>query len=98
MHLYCVWKAYTLALANTEIMKMDEMNFELLATPFHSQGILGADTCIRKPMIATCSHDRTIRLWNYIEKILELEKAFTEDAYRLVLVQFYRFHCDRCRS
>lgn len=75
-------QAYTLGLANTEIMKADDMNFELLATPFHCKGILGVDTCIRKPLIATCSIDKTIRLWNYLDKSVELVKVFPEEAYR----------------
>ncbi|GMH45741.1 hypothetical protein BSKO_13704 [Bryopsis sp. KO-2023] len=78
-------QAYTLALANTEIMKTDDMNFELLATPFHSKGILGVDTCIRKPLIATCSMDKTIRLWNYLDKSVELVKVFSEEAYSVAL-------------
>lgn len=30
------------------------------------------DLCIRKPLIATCGKDNTIKIWNYEEKTLEL--------------------------
>ena len=40
---------------------------------FHSKEIIDMDICIRKPLIATCSEDNTIRLWNYIEATQELE-------------------------
>ena len=80
--MYCSVKVYTLALSNTEIMKTDDMNFELMSQPFHSKGVLGVDGCIRKPIVATCSLDRSVRLWNYVEKSVELDKSFPEEAYR----------------
>ena len=40
---------------------------------FHSKEIIGMDICVRKPLIATCSKDNTIRLWNYTERKLELK-------------------------
>ena len=50
-------QVFSLSLSNTELMKPDEMNFELFTQSFHSQGITGMDCCIRKPLIATCSTD-----------------------------------------
>ena len=44
-----------------------------LISNFHSKAIIGMDICIRKSLIATCSEDNTIRLWNYINKTLELK-------------------------
>jgi len=44
-----------------------------LISEFHSKGIIGMDVCIRKPLIATCSKDNTIRMWNFIEKRQELK-------------------------
>jgi hypothetical protein len=32
---------------------------------YHSSGIVGMDVCIRKPLIATASKDKTIKIWNY---------------------------------
>ncbi len=32
---------------------------------YHSSAIVGMDVCIRKPLIATASKDKTIKIWNY---------------------------------
>lgn len=37
----------------------------------HWDSILGLDTCARKPIIATCGADKSIRIWNYLEKTVE---------------------------
>lgn len=36
-----------------------------LITSFHSKGIVGLDVCIKKQILATCSTDRTVRIWSY---------------------------------
>ena len=57
---------YTFTLSNTDILKEDSMNFELLATSFHGPGptgsaqITGLDVCIWKPLVATCGRDKTL--------------------------------------
>ena len=72
---------YQLGLSNSDILKTEEMNFELLAQPFHLKGITCVDTCVRKPLVVTCSTDRSVRVWNYQEKNAELVKSFSEEAY-----------------
>lgn len=42
---------------------------------FHSGPIVGMDVCTRKPLIATASKDKTIKIWNYEEKTVETPKA-----------------------
>ena len=42
--------------------------FEVLAQSFHQGQITGLDVCIRKPLIATCGIDRSIRVWNFEAK------------------------------
>jgi WD40 repeat protein len=37
------------------------------------------DICLRRPLIVTCSNDKTIRVWNYEENILECSHTFSED-------------------
>lgn len=39
--------------------------FDVLTFPFHRDAITGMDTCIRKPLIATCSMDKSVRIWNF---------------------------------
>lgn len=40
---------------------------------------------MRKPLIATCGKDKTIKVWNYEEKTLELSWLFNEEAYCVAL-------------
>ena len=60
---------YTITLSGTELARgasgADFATFEILAQSFHSSTVSGLDVCIRKPLIATCSLDRSIRIWNY---------------------------------
>ena len=39
-----------------------------LAQLHHSAEVTGADTCLRRPIIATASLDRSVRIWNYLDK------------------------------
>ena len=48
---------------------------------FHNGAILGLDVCARKPLVVTCGVDKTVRVWNYLEKTCELAKTFTEEAF-----------------
>ena len=41
------------------------------------------DVCVRKPLIATCSLDKSVRIWNYNEKTLESETYFNEEPYSI---------------
>ncbi len=72
---------YSLALSSTDMYKSEDIKLELLAQPFHSKGITGVDTCIRKPLVVTCSLDRTVRVWNYLDRTIDLNKTFQEEAF-----------------
>ena len=74
---------FQLSLSNSDILKSEEMSFELLAQGFHVKGISCVDTCIRKPLVATCSTDKSVRIWNYGERSAELVKTFSEEAYSI---------------
>ena len=39
------------------------------------------DICVRKPLVVTCSSDRSVRIWNFQENSLEYCKFFLEEAY-----------------
>ena len=39
-----------------------------LAQAFHSMTVTGLDTCVRKPLVATCGTDKSVRIWNYLDK------------------------------
>lgn len=42
----------------------DDAKYEYLICPFHSRSIQGMDICIKKNLVATCSIDKTVRIWN----------------------------------
>jgi cilia- and flagella-associated protein 57 len=44
-----------------------------LITPFHRQEVTGLDVCIRKQLIATCSKDKFINIWNIKDRCQEIE-------------------------
>ncbi|XP_073936511.1 cilia- and flagella-associated protein 57 isoform X2 [Castor canadensis] len=76
---------YSITMSLTEISKGEPAHFEYLMYPLHSASITGLSTCIRKPLIATCSLDRSVRIWNYESNTLELFKEYQEEAYTISL-------------
>lgn len=49
-----------------------------------SSGLLhvtGLDVCVRKPLLVTCGLDRTVRVWNYIDRTCDVAKRFNEEAF-----------------
>ncbi|KAJ8263127.1 hypothetical protein COCON_G00155840 [Conger conger] len=48
-----------------EIQGKDQPQFVFLSHSFHCGAIIGLSTCIQKPLLATCSMDRTVRIWNF---------------------------------
>lgn len=70
-----------------DMLKQDEI--EPLFSLFHRPGdtgqshITGLDVCFRKPIVATCGLDKTIRIWNYLGGNCELLKQFNEEAHSL---------------
>ena len=51
---------------------------ELFGCATHQAPVLDMAVCYRKPWIATCSYDKTIKIWNFLEMSLELTKKFRE--------------------
>ncbi|XP_074640882.1 cilia- and flagella-associated protein 57-like [Tubulanus polymorphus] len=77
---------YSITLSSADLGKQgDQAHFEILSQSFHSSQVSGLDVCIRKPLIATCSVDRSVRIWNFETCNLELYKEFAEEAYSIAL-------------
>ncbi|XP_019942091.1 cilia- and flagella-associated protein 57 [Paralichthys olivaceus] len=76
---------YSVGLSSVDINKEDQAHFEFLSQSFHSKSITGLSVCLRKPLAATSSLDRSVRIWNYETKVLELYKEFQEEAYSVAL-------------
>ncbi len=58
----------------------DDAKFEYLVYPFHSRGINGMDICIKKQLVGTCGADKTVRIWNYHSKTLDICEVFQDEA------------------
>ena len=50
----------------------DTSKFDYVVCNFHSDVVTGLDLCIRKTLIVTCSKDKTVRIWNYATRSLEI--------------------------
>merc|ERR1719331_1954200 len=73
---------YQLSLLGSDLLKGDELaQVEPMLTGFHVGPILGMDVCIRKPLVVTCGMDKTVRVWNYVDKTCEQCRLFNEEAY-----------------
>eukprot|EP01059_Diplonema_ambulator_P004009 TRINITY_DN13707_c0_g1_i1.p1 TRINITY_DN13707_c0_g1~~TRINITY_DN13707_c0_g1_i1.p1 ORF type:complete len:1204 (+),score=482.85 TRINITY_DN13707_c0_g1_i1:137-3748(+) len=71
---------YLLNLSNADFSKGEDAVFEPLAQLFHSSPITGLDTCVRKPLVATSSKDRSIKIWNHVDHTLEMSRTFHSEA------------------
>eukprot|EP00397_Hematodinium_sp_SG-2012_P003973 GEMP01003983.1.p1 GENE.GEMP01003983.1~~GEMP01003983.1.p1 ORF type:complete len:1382 (+),score=370.47 GEMP01003983.1:167-4312(+) len=71
---------YQHSLLSSDLLKSEEApQFETVLTSFHIGPILGMDVCVRKPLVVTCGADKTVRIWNYIDKTCHLMKQFNEE-------------------
>lgn len=58
----------------------DGNNFKHFLCSFHSEEITCLDVSKLKQLVVTCSKDKTIRIWNYLNLQLEVVQEFEEDA------------------
>jgi WD40 repeat protein len=56
---------YQLVFSNIDVGKADHAEFEYMNYSYHHGSVTGVDVCIRKPLAATCSTDRSVRIWNF---------------------------------
>ena len=72
-----------LVLGTSGLNDNEEVRFDHVLAPFHRAEITGLDVCIRKELIATCSRDKTVNIWNYAQKTHEICTTFTEECLTL---------------
>ncbi|KAJ3295034.1 Cilia- and flagella-associated protein 57 [Borealophlyctis nickersoniae] len=77
-------QVYGVAL-DADSSKGEEIKCDRLTQPFHRGAILGMDTCARKPLIATCGADKSVRIWNYVDNCLEVMKIFDDEPMSIAL-------------
>ncbi|KAJ0409484.1 hypothetical protein P43SY_002374 [Pythium insidiosum] len=67
------------------LAKSDDVDYVVAA--FHRPNehgvrhVTGMDVCVRKPILVTCGLDRTVRVWNYLDRSCEVAKQFSEEAH-----------------
>ena len=76
---------YQLVFSNIDVGKAEHAEFEYMNHSNHHGSVTGVDVCIRKPIIATCSTDRSVRIWNFETGALEIYREFSEEAYSIAL-------------
>ncbi|KNC99492.1 uncharacterized protein SPPG_04888 [Spizellomyces punctatus DAOM BR117] len=78
-------QVFKFVLTEQKSLKGEEPKLRPLSQPFHSGAVTGLDTCVRKPILVTCSVDRSIRIWNYQTNTCELVKYFSEEPFSVAL-------------
>jgi len=58
-----------------------QFNYKYLISQFHSDSVEGMDIAINKPYIITCSKDKSLKIWDYKARCLQLNKTFEEEMY-----------------
>lgn len=75
----------------------DDVTYEYLVYPFHSRAIEGMDVCVKKQLVATCSSDRTVKIWSYTMGVngefkLEINQVFENDEAKSLAFHPSGFH------
>ena len=82
---YCIVSTSNndLMMINIEEKEIDRALINYLISPFHSDSVEGMDLCINKPYIITCSKDKSVRVWDYQNRIHVISKMFEEELYSI---------------
>eukprot|EP00884_Botryococcus_braunii_P010879 jgi/Botrbrau1/19793/Bobra.0124s0041.1 len=59
--------------------------YSLSLTSTDLMKVVGLGVAIRRPLVATCATDRSVSIWNFSSRVLELTKTFTEEPLSLSL-------------
>ncbi|KAH9271594.1 hypothetical protein BASA83_006204 [Batrachochytrium salamandrivorans] len=78
-------QVFKISLSVSDLAKAEDFRFDAFSEAYHYGSVTGLDLCIRKPLIVTCSPDKSIRIWNYQTGTCELQKFFAEEAHSVAL-------------
>ncbi|XP_060739668.1 cilia- and flagella-associated protein 57-like [Tachysurus vachellii] len=70
---------YHFNLASVENRQSKQANFEYLFHSLHTGSITDLSVCSSKPLLATCSKDNSVHIWNYKTNFLELHQEFPKE-------------------
>lgn len=59
------------------------INTQYVISSFHHDSIEGMDICISKPYVVTVSKDKSLRLWNYLDRTMMQCKYYDEEMYSI---------------
>ena len=59
--------------------RCEESKYDFLIFPFHSGPVNGLDICLKKTIMASCSSDNTVRVWNYMTRTLEICECYIDE-------------------
>lgn len=81
-YLYCITKENQLKKVDIPLYDGAETTpkFEDVHCAFHTEEITGLDVCVRKQLIVTCSKDKSVKIWNYVTKNLEISYQGQDEA------------------
>ena len=81
-YLYCITQQNQLLKVDIPLYEGSDQQprFDDVHCKFHTEEITGLDTCVRKQLIVTCSRDKTVKIWDYVHKTLEITQPLQEDA------------------
>ncbi|TSL47590.1 Cilia- and flagella-associated protein 57 [Bagarius yarrelli] len=68
-----------------DFAETEQAKFEFLFHSLHTGSITGMSVCESKPLIATCSTDNSVRIWNFMAKSLELYRDFPKEPHCVTL-------------
>ncbi|XP_047674582.1 cilia- and flagella-associated protein 57-like isoform X2 [Tachysurus fulvidraco] len=68
-----------------EVSQIDEVNFKFLFHSLHTGSITDLSVCVSRPFVATCSKDKSVCIWNFETKSLELYKRFPQEPHCMAL-------------
>jgi cilia- and flagella-associated protein 57 len=63
----------------TKDINNNSFEFEVLIENYHYHTITSIDSCVRKPLMVSCSLDGCLNIWNYDTKSIELRQEFDYD-------------------
>ncbi|EGR33091.1 WD repeat protein [Ichthyophthirius multifiliis] len=62
-----------------QIHLVEDIDNNMITLPFHTGPIISMDICKRKPIIATLSTDRYIKIWDYEKKTIDIQWSFNQE-------------------
>ncbi|KAI9217791.1 hypothetical protein BC828DRAFT_390267 [Blastocladiella britannica] len=77
---FCAFDNNQLIMASS--LQSDDVKVEKIAQAHHS-AVTGLDVCVRKPLMATCGSDQSVRVWNFGENTMEIVKFFKSEPYSI---------------